>query len=215
MYKLFGFQTQNTKKTLYVLESIDCDYEFQYVDLFKRENREADFLKFSPFGKTPVLKHQNDYLFESGAICRYLANIEESVLYPQDKFKRAQVDQWMDFFSCHLGKWLSNLYFEKMIKPAAGIGQPDAAKCQESETFAKEQLEILEKWFGSRTYFLGNEMTIADLFAFAYIEQMADCKMPLEAFAKLQSWFERIESLESIHRARLKVQEAVNKAATT
>ena len=36
MYRLHGFFTQNTLKTLYVLEEIGADYEFCFVDLGKR-----------------------------------------------------------------------------------------------------------------------------------------------------------------------------------
>ena len=40
MYKLLGFFTQNTMKTLYVLEEIGVNYEYQFVDLGKGEQRE-------------------------------------------------------------------------------------------------------------------------------------------------------------------------------
>ena len=33
MYRLHGFFTQNSMKTLYVLEELGVDYEYVYVDL--------------------------------------------------------------------------------------------------------------------------------------------------------------------------------------
>ena len=48
MYRLHGFFTQNTMKTVYVLEELGVDFEFAFVNLMKLENRtdrRAKFLK--------------------------------------------------------------------------------------------------------------------------------------------------------------------------
>ena len=39
MYRLHGYFTQNTLKTLYVLEELGADYEFRFVDLGNGEYR--------------------------------------------------------------------------------------------------------------------------------------------------------------------------------
>jgi len=96
MYRLYAFFTQNSMKTVYVAEELGIDYEFRYVDLFKGENRTGEFRELTPAGKVPVLQVGNQSLFESGAICRYLANAEQSPLYPAAALERAWVDQWMD-----------------------------------------------------------------------------------------------------------------------
>ena len=57
MYTLYGFWTGNTKKVLHVLEELQLEYKFQYVDLFKGENKTAAFLKLNPVDKVPVLEH--------------------------------------------------------------------------------------------------------------------------------------------------------------
>ena len=205
MYRLLGFATQNTMKTLYVLEELGVDYEFQFVDLMKGENKKEAFLKLNPVGKTPVLQHNDDSLFESGAICRYLANVEESPLYPTNKLQRGKVDQWMDFFSCHLGRWLSALYFEKIIKGKVAMGSPSAEKCAEAESFIQQQLTIVNNWLKGRKYFTGDQLTIADLFAFAYVEQKEAVGLSLKECPQVQAWFNSVEKRESIQRARKRI----------
>ena len=74
MYRLHGFYTQNTMKTLYVLEELGVDFEYCFVDLMKGENRTDAFRAMTPVGKVPVLEHDGEFLFESGAICRYVAS---------------------------------------------------------------------------------------------------------------------------------------------
>jgi hypothetical protein len=97
MYRLHGFFTQNSMKALYVLEELGVDYEFCFVDLAKGENRTDSFRRKTPAGRVPVLEHDGEFLFESGAICRYVAGVEHSPLFPADKLERARVDQWMTY----------------------------------------------------------------------------------------------------------------------
>ena len=47
MYKLHGFFTQNSMKTLYVLDALGVDYEFCYVDLMTGASQD-------PFERAPV-----------------------------------------------------------------------------------------------------------------------------------------------------------------
>jgi len=202
MYRLLGFPTQNTKKTLYVLEEVGVDYEFKLVNLMKGENKSESFLKLNPIGKVPVLQHDDASLFESGAICRYVANVENSPLYPRDKLQRAKVDQWMDFFSCHLGRWLSTLYYEKIVKARANIGSPDEKSCDEAMKFSARQLAIVDNWLQANTYLTGNNLSIADMFAFAYIEQVKDIDLSLDEFPYVGQWLDAIEKKESVKRAR-------------
>ena len=48
MYVLHGFFTQNTLKTLYVLEEVGVEYEFRFVDLTRGENRGEAFQSHLP-----------------------------------------------------------------------------------------------------------------------------------------------------------------------
>lgn len=205
MLKLHGFNTQNTMKTLYVLEELGCDYEFVFVDLFKGEHKTESFLKITPVGKAPALQDGEDGIFESGAICRYLANKEGSPLYPEEPIARAKNDQWMDFFSCHLGRSINTLFFETFIKSKASRGDTDPKVCEEATNLAREQLSVINSQLESNRYLCGDVLSIADLFAFAYVEQVEPLKFSLEDFPMVQNWLTNIASRESIARARRKV----------
>ncbi len=205
MLKLHGFYTQNTMKTLYVLEELGCDYEFAFVDLFKGEHKSEAFSKLTPVGKAPVLQVGDESIFESGAICRYLANKEGSALYPEEFMARAKVDQWMDFFSCHLGRWINTLYFENIIKSKAGMGETDPKVCDEATNFALQQLAIIDGQLERTGYLTGGTLSIADFFAFAYVEQVGPLEFSLDDFPNVENWLGKLESRESIARALQKV----------
>ena len=206
MYRLYGFSTQNTKKVLYTLEELGAKYEFEFMNLFEGGQRKPEFLAKNPTGKVPLLQHDDDHIFESGAICRYVANVSDSKLYPQDKLQRAKVDQWMDFFSVHLGRWYNTLYFQSVLKVKANLGETDEAQCEEARKFIARESKMLNRWLGDHKFLTGEELTIADLFAFAYVEQAFDCKLSLDEYPQVKRWFESIESLESVGRARQKLE---------
>lgn len=205
MFRLHGFYTQNTLKTLYVLDEIVGDYEFVFVDLSKGKHRSDEFLKMNPVGKVPVLEHGGGYLFESGAICRYVANVTGSELYPADSMQRGEVDQWMDFFSCHLGRWMTKLYFEAVIKPRMQLGDPDAAGIEEAKRYTAQQLKILDAHLAGRDWLANDALSIADLFAFAYVEQHSDADVSLDEYPGVRAWLDRIAARDSIRRARARL----------
>lgn len=205
MFRLYGFFTQNSLKALYVLQAVAKDFEFVFVDLSKGEHKSAVFQEKTPIGKVPVLEHDGEYLFESGAICRYVANVTKSPLYPENKMQRAQVDQWMDFFSCHLGRWFTKLYFEEVIKPKFGLGERDASGIDEAVKFAHQQLAVLNTQLADSEWLANDAVSIADLFAFAYVEQYRSIDFPLGDYEHVQAWFDRVEARESIAGARARL----------
>jgi len=206
MYRLHGFFTQNTMKTLYVLEELGVEYEFVFVDLMTGGNRSDSFRAMTPIGKVPVLEHDDEYLFESGPICRYVASTEKSPLFPADKLQRAKVDQWMTFFTCHPGRWLTEIFFEKAIKSKAGMGDPNLAACEKAEKFAHQQLKLLDKWLIDNSWLANNEISIADPFALAYLEQAHAIGFSLDIHPRVRDWYDRLEARDSTARARARVQ---------
>jgi len=202
MYRLYGYTTQNTLKALYVLQELGVDYEFHFVNLGKGEQRSPEFAARTPIGKVPVLEHNGRHLFESGAICRYVANVADSPLYPADKMDRAQVDQWLDFFSCHLGRWLSTLFYEGVIKPKFNLGDPDEDSIAEATKYTGIQLGILDRQLAESQWIANDALSIADLFAFAYVEQCTLIDYSLENVPNVAAWMQRIESRDSIAAAR-------------
>lgn len=202
MYRVYGIPTQNTLKVGYVLDAIGLNYEYQKVDLTKGEQKTEAFLKINPVGKVPALKHNDFCMFESGAICRYIANTEKSSLYPQDNFKRAKADQWLDYFSNHLGRWLSTLFFEKSLKAKIGMGGPNSDKCEEALNFVNQQIVPVEKLLENSKYFGGEELSIADYVAFAYIEQCSAIDFDLSVYPNLNFWFKKMSQLDSVKKTK-------------
>ena len=205
MYRLHAFFTQNSMKPLYVLEELGVEFEYCYIDLMTGENRTETFGAMTPIGKVPVLEHNGQFLFESGPICRYVASEEKSPLFPADKLERARVDQWMTYFTCHPGRWLTSIFFERIVKPKANLGETNEAACEEAAQFVNQQFANLEVWLGQNSWLANDAFSIADCFALGYMEQVNFIGFGLDDYPNIQSWFARLEALESTERARARV----------
>ncbi|MEL7186172.1 MAG: glutathione S-transferase family protein [Pseudomonadota bacterium] len=206
MFRLHGFYTQHTCKALYVLAALDEDFEFVFTDLSTGVQRSPEFLAMNPAGKAPVLEHDGKYLFESGAICRYAANVTGSDLYPSDPYERALVDQWLDYFVCHPGRWLTSLYFQNVIKPRVGMGDPDPDTIKEATEFATQQLQLVDDHLANNGYLANNRLSIADLAAYAYVEQESDLEFSIAAYPNVVKWYERLGASDPIVRGKARLQ---------
>ena len=211
MMRLFGFYTQNTRKALYAVEAVGVDFEFRFVDLSKGEQRSDDFLAKYPVGKVPVLQHGDLHLFESGAIARYVGNVAESPLYPQEAASRARVDQWLDYFVCHPGRWLTSLYFNTVIRPKFGLGEASDEELAEAAKFAAQSAKVLDRHLADNDWLTGASPSIADWCGLAYIEQERDIDydFDLEPYANLMRWYRRMADDPLVARANARLEAAV------
>ncbi len=199
MYKLYVFPTNNSNKTVYVAEALKVPFELKFLDLSKGEQKTEAFLAINPMGKAPALEHEGRPLFESGAICRYMANNEQSPLYPADPYQRALVDQWLDFFTIHLGRWLNTLFYEQFIKKQyPALGQPNQASIDEATKFAQQQMQVIDKHLSQNTYFTGEHLSIADFFGFAYVENTEKLDFPLTPYPHVSQWYQRIGASDAV-----------------
>jgi glutathione S-transferase len=205
MYTLFGIPTQNTLKAAYVLDALGATYEYKFVNLAKGEQKQDSFLKLNPVGKVPTLKHNDFSVFESNTICRYIARTENSSLYPTDTKKQVMTDQWLDYLTNLLGRWLSTLSFEKILKPMLGMRTADLQKCEEALNFINQQMPPVEKFLSENKYFGGQEPTIADFVAFAYLEQTGPTGYDLSKYPSVKAWLSKMEQSDSIKKTKSKV----------
>ncbi len=126
---------------------------------FGRDNLTEEFKAKSLTGKVPVLETPKGCLLESNAIARYLARMRpDTGLYGRTTYESGLVDQWMDFCSLEVeaprGVWLYPLY---------GYTTFDADTYATAKADMTKALNALNAHLASRTYMVGNHITLADI----------------------------------------------------
>ncbi|KAK7058104.1 thioredoxin-like protein [Favolaschia claudopus] len=166
--KLYGVSTATcTRRVATVLHELKVPFELVEVPYKNGEIKTPEFLKFQPFGQVPYLDDNGFILYESRAICRYVAaKYASSALLPTEHQANALFEQAASIefanFEPSASKAGLQLYMSKQ-------GQP----CDEN--VVKEQLAVLEKKLEAyelilsrQRYLAGETLTLADLFHLPY-----------------------------------------------
>lgn len=97
--KLLGRLTSiNVRKVMWTAAQLDLDLDREDWGAGFRSPQEAGYLAMNPNGLIPVLVDGDFTLWESNAICRYLATKRyATTLLPTELRSRARVEQWMDW----------------------------------------------------------------------------------------------------------------------
>ena len=118
-----------------------------------------EFKKISPLGKVPVLVTPQGPLLESNAIARFIArHAPAKGLMGGSFFEQAQVDSWVD--------WTANEIEVPgcmVVYPIFGFLPPNPKNMSKGKKDLVEALKVLEKHLRSRTFMVGNTVTLADI----------------------------------------------------
>jgi glutathione S-transferase len=176
-----------SNKVRYVANYLQIPYEFHLINLGAGEQQSADFLKINPLAKVPAIDDNGFTLAESNAILRYLADKQQSPLYPKDLQQRAKVDQWLDYAAIHvmmaMAKIMFNTYFYKFKEMPL-----DERSLQDGNNFINSYLPLLEKQLSISTFIAANTITIADIALLAALDTVEVCNVDLSHFPHLVEW---------------------------
>jgi glutathione S-transferase len=186
---LISFKTcPFVQRAVITLKHKDIDFDITYIDLADPPDW---FLEMSPLKKVPVLKVDDEILFESAVINEYLDEITGGDLQPKDPLARAKNRAWIEFASNMLG----NLYMMKMSK--------DEERYTKYRQALVSQLQRVEKRLGDGPWFNGEDFSLADT-AFAPFfrhDLVADGKLSVidpETMPRVSAWAERLLSLPEV-----------------
>jgi glutathione S-transferase len=168
-----------------VLDITGHAYAWREIDVMKDETRTPEFLKLNPNGKVPVVTLDNgSALAESGAILWYFG--EGTALIPGDRLLRARMLQWM--------------FFEQYThEPAIAVArfilqflkQPDHERLPGLQQRGREALGVMEQHLATHPYFVGQNLSLADLALFAYTHRADEGGFDLSAFPAIGRWLDR------------------------
>jgi glutathione S-transferase len=101
MYELFYFPSNASLAPHFILEEIGARFELRLVDRKVSGQKDLGYMKLNPLGRIPTLVDRDLVLFESAAICLYLADKHPDVgLVPaMGSDGRAHLYKWLMFLT--------------------------------------------------------------------------------------------------------------------
>ncbi len=191
----------NALRVRAVANELGIDLEIVEVDIRKGDNRSDDFLARNPNAKVPVLEDGDFVLWESRAICAWLAAQKpEAGLYPADPKARAIVDQWAWWQAIHLGPAMQKLSFEVVLKERFGMGDPDPTVVEAERKATDQFLAVLESELEGRDWIAGG-LSLADFYLATTFMYREPAGISLASLPNVAGWIERLEARESWQKA--------------
>lgn len=165
MITLFGIPGTATTAPHMVLEELGTLYDFVLVERTDDGVPTAPpgYLEMSPFGKVPVLKHNELVLTESAAICLHLADAfpDHDLIPKVGTPERAEATRWLMFLTNTVqSAFLRFFYPARHTTDPNGADVVQAAAVIELTTLRDETAKQL----GSGPFLLGSTFTVADIY---------------------------------------------------
>ena len=190
MIELYTANTPNGKKISIMLEEIGYKYNVNTIDLNKGDQFNPEFKKISPFSKIPVIKdqHNNEVIFESGAILIYLA--EKSGKYFDDK---NIITQWLMAQMGYVGPILGQHHQFHHYNP----GKSDFGE-QRYFKISTSIYKNLDERLSVSKYLAGENYTIADIATFPWIARHDWHDIGLKNYKNLCRWYLEISERDAV-----------------
>ncbi len=156
---LFEFQPTRSARARWTLLELDVPFEsiagFEVIG-------SPQLRAISPSGKVPAIVDGGRPLFESAAICTWLADShpQKGLIAPSGSWERALHEQWVAFclaeLESHLWSTHRNtfLYDESNRQPAV---------LEQNETEGRKSLEVLDAHLAATPFLIGGRFTVADI----------------------------------------------------
>ena len=176
------------QRAIILLNTQNIDFEITYINPMDPPDW---FKEISPTGQVPLLKVDNDIVFESSVITEFINDISSHSIHPEDVIKKANNRSWIAF---------SSTMFDDLFSLVTG----DEEKFNTAKTSLFNKLAKLEKAKNNSTFFNGDEFNMIDaalapfLMRLAWINEFTNNALSISEFKKLSEWSNSILAVKEV-----------------
>ncbi|MGF1522784.1 MAG: glutathione S-transferase family protein [Leptolyngbyaceae cyanobacterium] len=161
----------------------EIPFEPVVVNLQVRENLQPEFLKLNPFHHVPVIVDEGDRILESFAILDYLeAKHATPALIPNTPAELARM------------RMLQMVTANELVPKLPALVTMDESENPDTATLRHVNivLQFLSDQLGQRTYFGGDQLSLADITVGAALPLTTRLGLSLQAYPLLAAWCDRV-----------------------
>jgi glutathione S-transferase len=178
----------NVRKVLWTLDELGQAYEREDWGQGFAPTRDPKFVELNPNALVPVLVDEQGPVWESNAICRYVA--AGTPLFPDDRRQRAIVDQWMDWQCTELNTaW--RFAFAGLVRKTRGFG--DKRRIKASIDAWNVAMGLLDaRLVDTGAYVAGDQFTLADIVLGLSVHRWLHSPIERVEWPALSAYYERL-----------------------
>ncbi|KAH7110150.1 glutathione S-transferase [Dactylonectria macrodidyma] len=187
-----------TQRVILLLEELGIEYDIHTLRFEKGDHQDPKYVQGRhPFAKVPAFQDADVNLFESRAICRYLANKYQSELSPSIKDNKALAlfEQAASVEASYFEPAIEKLGYELIFKKALGIGETDGAIVNQQKAQLSKVLDYYENSLSQQDYLAGKTYSLVDLFHvpwIGFIQHRLQLSNEIESRKNLKAWWNRV-----------------------
>lgn len=189
----------NVQKVIWLLQELGLSYEHIDIGSPHQDLLSASFLALNPHGRIPVLKDNDQVIWESNTILRYLCRqYAPSLLMSEDAYQQSRVERWMDW---ELATWqvdFLSLFWRYYRTPEA---EHDLAVIQQAFDRCLQHLHLIDKQLTQQRFLLGDDFSLADICVGTALFRLFNLGLAIPKFPHLQSWFSSLCDRKTYQRA--------------
>jgi len=153
----------NPQKVRLALEELQLPYDLNKIDLYKRQNKTAEYLAIHPRGKVPALEIDGGVLWDSNAAIAHLAQ-REGRLWPAEGADRCRALSLLFLESSAFQDLAGVFYFNRVVMKQIGK-DPDEARMSKAHAKLLPLFELLSQHVGDGDYLLDDFSLVDCAFA--------------------------------------------------
>ena len=156
--RLFGFSPTRSDRAAWALDELGITYEAVSEKVFQHPELE----KFHPLRRIPALDVEGQGLFESAAICNYLADQypERELIAKPGTWERAYHDQWTFFALTEMEAWAWSSFRSANVLPKE---EEVPEMYAHNKNAYRISATALESALSKADYLIDNKFTMADI----------------------------------------------------
>ncbi|MFY0538493.1 glutathione S-transferase family protein [Nannocystis pusilla] len=194
--QIYWFKAQAPRRVVALAKHLGIAAEFVEVDLVGGDLKQPTYARLNPNMKAPTLVDGEFVLWESSAIMAHLCIQAGSDMWPAHApAEQVEVMRWLGWNDCHWSEAVGPFYFEHIIKPSFGFGEPDREELKAKVDNLRRFARVLDRHLEGRDFVACGRLTIADFHLASMATDWRESEMPLADFANVVRWLDRLRQL--------------------
>ena len=188
--------SSNLQKVTWTLDELGVDYERHDRGREFGGTDTAEYLAMNPNGLVPTVKDGDLIMWESHAICRYLAKTYGGEkLLPADPAGAFQVEKWMDWNSTHLAPSVFPMFLA--AREANDLAVAKEGRFDKNVAMAGKFMGVMDRELSNRDYLTGEAFTLSDLVCSVTLSRWLFIGHNFDGVPNLSSWYDRVGAREA------------------
>ena len=191
----YGTLSSNSRRVRITAQLLGIKLEEVAVDL-RDSTQRGELVKLNPNSKVPVFVDDDFVLWESIAIMQYLCDrTPDQTLYPAEPRARAEVNRWLSWAQAHWSPAIGAISWENVWKKFVTGQAPDPEQVKRHETTFQQVASVLDRHLASRTWIVGDSLSLADIAAGTPLMMIRAARLPIRPFEHVLAWLGRLSEL--------------------